>query len=123
MLEILQRHFLKRGDSPLVFHRKGKPLLYTVICANYNRAWDRAGLPQFRGSHILRFGSSQLSRRLTGSLDAAKACTGHKSAAMADYYSSFTCIDQNRDVVEKLEMAMTGLPKEAAKEPFFSTIK
>ncbi len=109
MMEILKRHYENRVvTSPFVFHRKGRPLLYTVICANFNRAWIRAELPQFRGAHILRYGSSQLGRRLTGSINGAKALTGHKSMALANQYSEFSCIDQNRDVVEKLELAMNA---------------
>ena len=109
MMEILKRYFDNRASaSPFVFHRKGKPLLYSVICANFNRAWIRAELPQYRGAHILRYGSSQLGRRLTGSIDGAKALTGHKSFALANQYSEYSCIDQNRDVVEKLEVAMNA---------------
>ena len=106
MLEILKRHQLVRRDSPLVFHRQGKPLTYTIIHGDFNRAWKRAGLSQYKGCHILRYGSSQGSRRLTGSIDGAKAVTGHKSMALAHQYSNFNSIDQNRDAVEKLEQAM-----------------
>ena len=96
----------RRTDSPFVFHRKGKPLLYTVICANYNRAWKKANLPQYRGCHQVRYAGAQLSRRLTGSIDGAKALTGHRSIQLANQYSEYSCIDQNREVVEKLEAAM-----------------
>ena len=107
MMDIFKRQFGDRSaDSPFVFHRNGKPLLYTVICANYNRAWKKANLPQYRGCHIVRYAGAQLSRRLTGSIDGAKALTGHRSIQLANQYSEYSCIDQNRDVVEKLEAAM-----------------
>ena len=106
MHEIFKRHLLLKSDAPFVFHRKGKPLLYSVIAANYNRAWKKAGLKKFHATHQLRYSSAQASRMLTGSIDGAKAVTGHRSLALANQYSEYTSIDQNRSAVEKLEVAL-----------------
>jgi integrase len=106
MLEILRRYQALRNGTGLVFHRKGSPLLYSAICGNFNRAWKRAGLPQFKSSHQARYAAAQFSRRLTGSIDGAKAVTGHQSLQLAQKYSDYSSIDQNRTSVEMLEIAL-----------------
>ena len=106
MLEALQRHFSLRNESSLVFHREGRPLLYGAICGNFNGAWKKAGLPQFKGSHQLRYAAAQFSRRLTGSIDGAKAVTGHRSAQLAEKYSNYSNVDENRQAIERLEMEL-----------------
>jgi len=82
MEEILKRRMeLSPLGSPMLFtNKKGNPMTYNQIQEAYNRAWKKAGLyPKFSGSHILRYGCAQLSRKIGGSLDAAVAMTGHKS--------------------------------------------
>jgi integrase len=112
-LEILRRQFVSRGDSELVFHRQGQPLRYGAICKNFNMAWRKAGLSQFTGSHSMRYAAAQLSRRLTGSIDGAKSVTGHKSLALAQKYSEYSSIEENKATVEKLELALTHVKAQA----------
>ncbi len=109
MLEILKGQMNER-DGDFVFHKKGKPLLYSVINANYNRAWKRAELTQFHGTHITRFFACQRARIVSGSIDGVKSVTG-QSIQMAQKYSDFACIEQNRDTIEKMEAALLGFKK------------
>ena len=76
MLEILKKYKAKRNGSDFVFHKNGRPLLYSIINANFNRAWKKAGLTQFRGTHQTRFFACQRARVVSGSVDGVKAITG-----------------------------------------------
>ncbi len=107
MLAILQERLSKRDECDFVFHKKGKPLLYSVINANCNRAWKKAGLNQFHGTHQSRFASAQAARFLTGSIDGVKSLTG-QSIQMAQKYSDYSCIDQNKATIEKMETALNA---------------
>ena len=107
MLEILKERLLKREDCDFVFHKNGKPLLYSVINANFNRAWEKAGLNQFSGTHQCRFAAAQQARILTGSIDGVKSLTG-QSIQMAQKNSDYSCIDQNKATIEKMETALIG---------------
>ena len=107
MLEILRKRLLQREGSAFVFHNKGKPLLYSVINANFNRAWKKAGLTQFHGTHQTRFFAAQRARILSGSIDGVKALTG-QSIQMAQKYSDYSCVDQTRATIEKMEVALLG---------------
>ncbi len=106
LVEILRRRSKSKSDSGLVFDFTGKPLRYGIICNNFNRAWRKAGLSSFTGTHQLRYTAAQMSRILTGSIDGATAVTGHQSAALASKYSDYTSIDQNKKSVQKLEKAL-----------------
>jgi integrase len=106
MLEILRRcQDRRQADCPLAFHREGRALLYNAIGAAYNRSWRKAGLA-FSGTHLMRYLAAQQSRMLLGNIDAAKAVTGHKSAALAEKYSDYTNVDRNREALERLERAL-----------------
>ena len=107
MLEILKKRELVRNGSDFVFHKNGKPLLYSVINANYNRAWKKAGLTQFHGTHATRYFAAQRARVVSGSIDGVKAVTG-QSIQMAQKYSDYSCVEQNRETIEKMETALLG---------------
>ncbi len=107
LFEILQDRLKVRGDSDFVFHKNGKPLLYSVINANCNRAWKKAGLTQFRSTHQTRYTAAQQARLLTGGLDGVKAVTG-QGIQMAQKYSDYACMEQNRSTIEKMEIALVG---------------
>ena len=107
MLEILKRYEAKRNGSDFVFHKDGQPLLYSVINANFNRAWKKAGLTQFHGTHQTRFFACQRARIVSGSVDGVKAVTG-QSIQMAQKYSDYSCIQQNRETIQKMEAVLFG---------------
>ena len=107
MLLILEERLLKRNGCDFVFHKNGQPLLYSVINANCNRAWKKAGLRQFHGTHQARFAAAQQARILTGSIDGVKSLTG-QSIQMAQKYSDYSCIDQNKATIEMMETALTA---------------
>lgn len=80
------------------------PFRYNQIGAAYNKAWQEAGLLEFSGTHLLRYGGSQLCRSvMNGSLEAVKAVSGHLSDAMARKYSEVDLSDLNRDAVTQCE--------------------
>ena len=82
---------------------------YNQIQEAYNRAWKKAGLhPKFSGTHQLRYGCAQMSRKIGGSIDAAVAMTGHKSIKMADKYSAFDNLDLNKEISEKMNSLFSG---------------
>jgi hypothetical protein len=107
LFEILQERLKVRDGSDFVFHKRGKPLLYSVINANCNRAWKKAGLTQFRSTHQNRYVAEQQARLLSGGLDGVKAVTG-QGIQMAQKYSDYSCMEQNRSTIEKMETALVG---------------
>ena len=107
LFEILQVRLKERNGSDFVFNKNGKPLLYSVINANFNRAWKKAGLTQFHSTHQTRYLAAQTALILTGSLDGVKSVTG-QSMQMAQKYSDHTCLKQNRSTIEKMEVALLG---------------
>ena len=108
MEEIIRRRLEEDSDSPFLFHRSGEALRYNLINENYNRAWKKAGLShKFSGTHQIRYAAAQMARRVSGSLDAAKSITGHKSSQMAEKYSHYTDIELNRKTLSDVEKLMT----------------
>jgi integrase len=105
MLEIFKRKINEQpSGTNYLFNRKGRPLRYNAINENYNKAWGRAGLDhKFSGTHQIRYAAAQIARRKTGSLDMAKAITGHKSSRMAEKYSHYVDTDMNRSAQVGLE--------------------
>jgi integrase len=104
MLEILERRLALVPDGcGLIFQHDGKPIRYATINASFNKAWQKAGLSQFSGTHLMRYAAAQFSRKQTGSLEGAMAVTGHKSIALVEKYSGLSLLDQNRIAVEMLE--------------------
>ena len=105
MEEIIKRRTkLAPLGSPLLFtNRHGNIMTYNQIQESYNRAWKKAGLhPKFSGTHQLRYGCAQISRKIGGSIDATVAMTGYKSIKMADKYSTFDNLDLNKEISEKM---------------------
>ena len=86
-MEVIERRLAESvSDCNFLFHIDGKPLGYRWIQHEYNKAQKKAELTQ-RGTHILRHGMATLTRKLTRSLDATMAMTGHKDIKLADHYS------------------------------------
>ncbi len=105
MVKIIER-LLRESPSQIehLFTVKGLPIRYSLIAWHYNQAWKRAGLTKFRGTHAIRYCSSQTIRALTGSLDSVMSITG-QSASMANMYSSPALQNANRENVLKMEEA------------------
>ncbi|MBC77910.1 MAG: hypothetical protein CME64_18030 [Halobacteriovoraceae bacterium] len=79
---------LSGGDNcSYVFHINGEPLNYRQIQHHYDRAFKKAGLPQFSGTHTLRHSMASIARELSGSMDAVQSLTGHKSIRQAEHYA------------------------------------
>lgn len=82
---------LSQGDSfPYVFHLNGKPLSYRQIQHHYTKAFKKAGLVQFSGTHTLRHSMASIARELSGSIDAVQSLTGHKSVRQAEHYAGLS---------------------------------
>ena len=76
------------SSSSYLFHINGLPLGYRQVQFQYNKALKKIGLfPEFSSTHFLRYTMASESRRVMGSLDAAKAMTGHHSIKMAEHYA------------------------------------
>lgn len=109
MLEIFKRHSEACLKKDIVFHRNGEIFKYITIHKQFNKAWKKSGLNQFSGTHQMRYAAAQISRKILGSIDAAKSITGHKSTQLAEKYSQFSNIDLNRLSVEALEKEFISL--------------
>lgn len=105
MLEIITRRINQPTDSKFLFiSKKGEPLRYNAIAEAYNRAWKKAGLTQYSGTHQLRYGGAQLCRKaMDGSLEAVKSVSGHVSDSMVLKYAEMDSSKLNRDSVLKSE--------------------
>ena len=117
MVKIIEQR-LRESPSEVehLFTVKSLPLRYSLIAWHYNQAWKRAGLTKFRGTHAIRYCSSQTIRSLTGSLDSVMSITG-QSAAMANMYSSPALQGANKENVLKMEEAFCAQPhREEAKK-------
>jgi integrase len=117
MLEIVLRRIvgLPKGCA-FLFNDEGRPLRYNRINDNYNRAWQRAGLKKFSGTHQMRYGAAQAALQLVGKKEAVGAVTGHKSQQMADKYSLPDNAELNRDSLMRIESHLNkkfGPPPEA----------
>lgn len=105
VLEILRRR-ISNLPTPcdFVFHNRGKPLRYNRINVAFNTAWKTAGFgDRFSGSHLMRYGSAQAARLLSGSLDGAAAITGHESLRMAAHYGKLDPLPLNRECGRMIE--------------------
>ena len=110
LLEIFTRRLSSvYTGCPFVFHDQGKALRYNRINNAYNKAWRDAGLEEFSGTHLMRYAAAQTIRRLTGSLEAVAAVTGHRSQAMAEKYSFTDVTELNRTSVVQVEKLMMSL--------------
>lgn len=110
MMEIFLRHLKEHPIScPFLFHKNEEPLRYNAIAENYNKAWCDSGLSQYSGTHQIRYASAQMARRITGSIDAAMAVTGHTSIKMAEHYSQYENTELNKSSVQKVESAFNDL--------------
>lgn len=82
---------LSNGDpSSYVFHIDGEPLGYRQIQHHYAKAFKKAGLVQFSGTHTLRHSMASIARELSGSMDAVQSLTGHKSIRQAEHYAGLS---------------------------------
>ncbi len=111
MVKIIEQRLRESPpDVEHLFTVKNLPLRYSLIAWHYNQAWKRAGLTKFRGTHAIRYCSSQTIRSLTGSLDSVMSITGHRSSALAHHYSSPALQGANKENVLKMEEAFCAQP-------------
>lgn len=113
--EILHRR-LPLVKNGYIFHDDGNPLAYRQIQYQYNMALKKAELfPRFSSTHIMRHSMGTITRRVTGSLDAAQAVTGHKDIKMAQHYASLPT-DTNKMAVNQVNAFMENLEKTVSKK-------
>ena len=108
MAEIFNRHIkMQTKFCPFLFHRSGEALRYNLINEHYKRAWIKSGLShKFSGTHIIRYCSAIHARKISGSLDAARSVTGHKSIKLAEKYSCFQDNALNIKTVNDMEESL-----------------
>ncbi len=108
--EILCRR-IPLAKNGFVFHMDGKPLAYRQIQYQYNTALKKAGLfPKYSSTHIMRHSMGTITRKVTGSLDAAQAVTGHKDIKMVQHYASLPS-EANKMAVNEVNAFMSKLEK------------
>ena len=118
--EILKHRMQKAiayDGHEFIFHKENRPLSYREIQYHYNKALKKAGLSdRFSSTHIMRHSMANITREVTGSLDATQAVTGHKDQRLVDnLYSHVPSHAQKMAVndVEKRFMSLSGdTPKE-----------
>ena len=111
--EVVERRIAMRHEgSDFLFHIDGKPLGYRWIQHAYVSAQKRSGVSQ-RGTHILRHGMATLARRLTRSLDATMAATGHKDIKLADHYSEIGQ-EVQKETTLRIESHLKGILQKSA---------
>lgn len=107
LYEIFERKLkeVPKGCS-YVFHEDGQPLLYRKIQHQYNMALKRSGIDhKYSSTHIMRHSMATITRRVTGSLDATQAVTGHKDQRLVQHYASLPCNAQI-EAVKSVELFM-----------------
>ena len=110
LAEIMHRR-IPHAKNGYVFHHNGEPLRYKHIQYQYNSALKRAGLfPEYSSTHIMRHSMGTITRRVTGSLDATQAGTGHKDIRMAQHYASLPS-EANKLAVTEVQRFMFDLEK------------
>ena len=111
--EVIERRLTERAPNcDYLFHKDGKPLGNRWIQHAYVKAQKEAGVAQ-RSTHILRHGMATLARKLTRSLDATMAMTGHKDMKMADHYSEIGQ-EVQKETTLKIETHLKQLLNESA---------
>ena len=111
--EVIERRLAERvPNCDYLFHKDGKPLGYRWIQHAYVKAQKKAGVVQ-RSTHVLRHGMATLARKLTRSLDATMAMTGHKDMKMADHYSEIGQ-EVQKETTLKIEAHLKRLLSESA---------
>ncbi|MBF0361986.1 MAG: site-specific integrase [Oligoflexia bacterium] len=95
---------IKLADVPTgcnyLFHIEGKPLCYRKIQYEYDKALKKCGLgDKYSGTHIMRHSMATLTRRVTGSLDATQAVTGHRDQKLVQHYADLPSETQANAVV------------------------
>ena len=111
--EVIERRLAECAPNcDYLFHKDGKPLGYRWIQHAYVKAQKEAGVAQ-RSTHVLRHGMATLARKLTRSLDATMAMTGHKDMKMADHYSEIGQ-EVQKETTLKIETHLKQLLNESA---------
>lgn len=108
MLGIIKRRLkLKAKGCNFLFHVNGKPLNYCTIQSQLRNAQRKIG-SKYAGTHIFRHGMATLVRKLTNSLDAVQAMTGHQDRDLADHYSQIDDSVQ-KDTAEMVEVHLRAI--------------
>lgn len=108
MLGIIKRRLkLKAKGCNFLFHIEGKPLNYCTIQSQLRNAQRKIG-SKYAGTHIFRHGMATLVRKLTNSLDAVQAMTGHQDRDLADHYSQIDDSVQ-KDTAEMVEVHLRAI--------------
>ena len=107
LLVVLKRR-INQSPSKYVFEIDGKPLEYSFILRQYNKALKKAGLGhKYSGTHIMKHSPASLTRKATGSLDSTQAMTGNKDIRVVQHYAGGP-EDKQIDAVLQLEELMNG---------------
>ena len=110
LFEIFSRRIAELpGGCSFIFHEEGRPLSYRTIQYQYNKALKKAGLyPEFTCTHILRHSMATITRKVTRSLDATQAVTGHRDQRLAEHYATVP-LEAQVKAVNDVELYMNSI--------------
>ncbi len=125
--EILERRMPKAisfNGHDFLFHKEGRPLSYREIQYHYNKSLKKAGLSdRFSSTQIMRHSMANITRAVTGSLDAAQAVTGHKDQKLVDNLYSHVPSHAQKIAVNDVEKHFMSLNRHGINEVKLAIVK
>lgn len=94
-------------NVPFVFHNHGKPINRQTVAKAYNRALERLGIKNIRGTHMLRKTSATLANEATGDFYAVSKHLDHSSPNVTLRYVAQTN-SQKHKIADALNGVLTG---------------
>lgn len=110
LMEIIKRRLaLVPKGCTYLFHDNGNPLEYRQIQYAYDKALKDCGLgDKYSGTHIMRHSMATTTRRVTGSVDATQAITGHKDVKLVQHYGALPT-DLQKETAIRVEKFLNEL--------------
>jgi len=106
---LLERENQRPPNCDFLFQIDGQPIQYRQVQYHFDKALRKAGLyPEYSGTHFLRHSMATITRRVTKSLEATQAVTGHKDQRLVQHYASLPSEAQKTAVCE-VEAFMKGI--------------
>jgi integrase len=104
--ELKRLEKVRNPNVPFVFHNNGKPINRQTVAKAYNRALDRLGIKNVRGTHMLRKTSATLANEATGDFYAVSKHLDHSSPNVTLRYVTQTNASKHK-IAEALNGVLT----------------
>ncbi len=102
--ELKRLEKIRNPNVPFVFHNNGKPMNRQTVAKAYNRALERLGIKNVRGTHMLRKTSATLANEATGDFYAVSKHLDHSSPNVTLRY-----VTQTNASKHKIADALNGV--------------